>query len=130
MSRPTLRFLSLFVADLERAAQNYSAALGVEPMATPALAPMRHPFSPAPPVVFDLGGVELALYQVDANITHEGDVGIGVESADPQALLHRVADVGGQTLVDSTVGDTTMSVFVMPDRHFFEVVPDFVGGST
>ncbi len=123
MSRPTLRFLSLFVADLERAAQNYSVALGVEPMATPAQAPTRHPFSPAPPVVFDLGGVELALYQVDAATTHEGDVGIGIESAEAPALLHRVTDVGGQTLLESAAPAAPLSIFVMPDRHFFEVLP-------
>jgi len=131
VSRPTLRFLSLFVPDIEAAAQQYRAALGVTPMAAPRWAPARHPFSPDPPVVFDLGGVELALYRVDANITQAGDVGIGVESGQTSQMLRRVVDVGGQALLDSATATATtpatMSVFVMPDRHFFEVVP---GGGT
>ena len=39
------------------------------------------------------------------------------------ALLHRVAGVGAQTLLDSAATAAPISIFMMPDRHFFEVLP-------
>lgn len=120
---PSLRFLSLFVDDLQRARQRYAAVFGVEPLAdeqVDAAVPRQHPYSPAPPVVFDLGGVALALYQVDGRVTHLGDVGIGVVVDEPAAeLAQRVQQEGGQVM--QRPGDPLL-VFVLPDRHFFEVV--------
>jgi catechol 2,3-dioxygenase-like lactoylglutathione lyase family enzyme len=124
MSTPRLRFLSLFVDDLQRARQRYAAIFGVEPLAdeqVDAAVPRPHPFSPAPPVVFDLGGVALALYQIDGRITHMGDVGIGVVTDEPSAeLARRVQQEHGQVM--QRPGEPLL-VFALPDRHFFEVVP-------
>jgi len=129
---PRLRFLSLFVPDLATAARRYREVLGVAPVEEtgPALAPAPspHPFAAAGPGVFDLGGVALALYQCDQRTTHPGDVGIGLE-ADPRAVADRAARRGGG---DGKVffgpkalpGDDgrELAAFVMPDRHFFEVL--------
>ncbi|MFC1611940.1 hypothetical protein ACFL6C_13340 [Myxococcota bacterium] len=124
MASMRCEFLSLFVPDLDTASQTYASIFGVEPGTASGGIPERHPFSPRPPVVFDLGGVKLALYQIDGRITHAGDVGIGVVTdEDPSATLQRAAAAGGQPLLAPKAGDTCeMGVFVLPDRHFFEVV--------
>ena len=124
---PTVRFLSLFVPDLERAARFYEEVFGLRPAsATQALS--RHPYAAAGPVVFDLGGVELALYQCDQRTTHPGDVGIGIEAGGSTAeIARRVAPVGGRVFFGPQPlgeGHRELAVFVLPDRHFFEVVGD------
>lgn len=122
---PELRFLSLFVPDLEAAVRTYRRVFGIEPSA-PALAPQPHPFAAAGPVVFDLGAVQLALYQCDMRATHPGDVGIGVHvDGSPAEIAGRVAPVGGKVFYGPrtfTEGGPELAVFVLPDRHFFEVV--------
>ena len=128
MPAPKLRFLSLFVDDLDRAREAYSEVFGLQPLADDdvAPAPANHPFSPRPPVVFDLGGVRLALYQVDGRVTHTGDVGIGVvtdEAAD--AVAARVGPAGGQLLRapdGPPAGAAPLLVFTLPERHFFELL--------
>lgn len=127
---PKMRFLSLFVPDLEKATMRYRDVLGIEPLESPTAAPQGHPFAAAGPVVFDLGGVELALYQCDMRATHPGDVGIGVETEDgPKSMARRAAAQGGKVFFGkqpiSPDDARAMAVFVLPDRHFFEVV----GGS-
>jgi hypothetical protein len=124
---PALRFLSLFVPDLDAAAQSYEQVLGVAPSATPASAPAPHPFAKKGPVVFELGDVALALYQCDMRGTHPGDVGIGVEvEGSSGAMAERARDVGGRVFFGprpiSSTDSREMAVFVLPDRHFFEVV--------
>ena len=80
--QPQLRFLSLFVPDLEAATQRYQEVLGLPPTQDDGTAPSPHPFAAAGPVLFDLVTVKLALYQADPNRgTHPGDVGIGVTAA-------------------------------------------------
>lgn len=120
---PQLRFLSLFVPDLDDAARRYEAILGVPPKA-PASAPARHPFSPRAPVVFDLGGVEIALYQADGTTTHAGDVGIGLVAGEPAAVAQRASQAGARAFpgLRALADGRQIGVFVTPDRHFFEVV--------
>lgn len=123
---PAVKFLSLFVPDLEDAARRYEAILGVAPTAQPRNAPPRHPFSPAKAVVFDLGTVELALYQTDGKTTHAGDVGIGIETGeDAGSVGKRAASAGASVFpgVHTLREDgRKMAVFMTPDRHFFEAV--------
>ncbi len=83
--KASLRFVSLFVPDLAEAARTYEALLGTPPAAGPFPAPAPHPFAAAGPVVFELGSVALALYQVDEKTTHPGDVGFGTETNVDQA---------------------------------------------
>ncbi len=90
-SRASLRFVSLFVPDIEEARRTYEALLGMEPAAGPSPAPAKHPFAAAGPVVFELGNVALALYQVDRKTTHAGDVGFGID--DEAAAL--IGESGG-----------------------------------
>jgi hypothetical protein len=73
--KASLRFVSLFVPDLAQAARTYEALLGTPPTEGPSPAPAPHPFAAAGPVVFEVGGVALALYQADGKTTHAGDVG-------------------------------------------------------
>ena len=137
-----VRFLSLFVSDLEDAARRYEAFLGIAPSkpgapdAGPApngsaleasarpLAP--HPFAAAGPVVFDLGAVALALYQADGRTTREGDLGIGVETDEPAAALAKRARAqGGQPFHGPAPlpgGEKNLVILMTPDRHFFEIV--------
>jgi hypothetical protein len=61
--KASLRFVSLFVPDLEEAARTYTALLGMQPAAGPSPAPAPHPFAAAGPVVLERGGVALALYR-------------------------------------------------------------------
>ncbi len=116
-AKPKIRFLSLFVPDLDRFRSMYAELFGVEP--EPAAPPIveDHPYSPQPPVVFDLGGVKLALYQADGRVTHAGDVGIGLVTDAPAELERRARKHGGQVM-----GAGTLRIIAMPDRHFFELV--------
>jgi len=123
---PSLRFLSLFVPNLEQAVTLYTHVLGVQPTPTPTHAPATHPFAARGPVVFELGGVELALYQCDQRTTHPGDVGIGLcVDGSPAELARRAADKGGRVFFGPRPlpGDgRPCAALVLPDRHFFEVV--------
>ena len=123
---PRLRFVSLFVPDLEDAAARYAAVLGVVPSEPAPGAPRPHPFAARGPVVFDLGGTEIALYQADLRTTHPGDVGIGlaVDGA-PDALAQRAVVSGARVFYgpEPLPGDgRRCAVLVLPDRHFLEVV--------
>lgn len=119
---PQVCFLSLFVPDLDAARVTYGSVFGVTAEAASPPVPERHPFSPKPPAVFDLGGVKLALFEVDGRVTHAGDVGIGVVG-DATGLLARAVRARGQTLLPPTpIGEQKLAVFVLPDRHFFEVI--------
>jgi len=124
VSTPQLRFLSLFVDDLESARKTYAEVFGLQPLKNDDVAPLHHPYSPAPPVVFDLGGTRLALYQVDGCVTHPGDVGLGVFSDEEVgAMAARVTHAGGQVLgaPDGAPASDPLLVFALPGRHFFEV---------
>jgi len=123
---PRLRFLSLFVPDLEDAAARYAAVLGIEPSEPPRSALRPHPFAARGPVVFDLGGIELALYQADLRTTHPGDVGIGLEvDGEPDALAQRATESGGRVFYGPRplpADGRRAAALVLPDRHFLEVV--------
>lgn len=122
---PRMRFLSLFVPDLDAAVAQYAAVFGVSPRDDSGQAPNPHPFAGLGPVTFDLGQVCLALYQCDGRTTHPGDVGIGVEVTNPSATTEAVRDAGGQVFFGPRPmpGDgRDLAVFVTPDRHFFEIV--------
>jgi len=122
---PRMRFLSLFVPNLAAAAERYAAVFGLAPREGPGDAPSPHPFAGGTPVVFDLGQVCLALYQCDGRTTHPGDVGIGVEVADPTSTTEAVRASGGQVFFGprAAPGDgRDLAIFVLPDRHFFEIV--------
>lgn len=128
-SNVSIPFISLFVPDLEQARAAYARVFGTEAVPASGEVPPRHPFSPLPPAVFELGGVRLCLYQVDGRVTHAGDVGLGIATTDePEAVLRRAAEAGGQVLMSPTRlpasgdGALTMSIFMLPDRHFFELV--------
>jgi len=124
---PTIRFLSLFVPDLEQATHHYEALFGVAPQSADTVAPSRHPFSPSKGVVFNLGGVELALYQTDGKTTHAGDVGIGVETSESsQAASTRASQAGARVFPGARPLDDRreMVVLMTPDRHFFELVSE------
>ncbi|MFH1464800.1 MAG: hypothetical protein ABIO70_10475 [Pseudomonadota bacterium] len=116
---PSLRFLSLFVPDLPAAAARYAAFLGMAPVLDDPDVPRAHPYAAGPPVVFPLGQVKLALYPCDGRVTHPGDVGIGLVSDDPAALLGRAAQAGAQVFPAHPAAP--LRVFMLPDRHFFEV---------
>ncbi len=123
--KPQLRFLSLFVPNLPEAARRYAAVFGVEPNTNADTAPTPHPFAASGPVVFDLGTVALALYQCDMRATHPGDVGIGVQVPSPMEVATQARDHGGKVFYGpQEIADTgsELAVFVLPDRHFFEVV--------
>ncbi len=123
---PRLQFLSLFVPDLAAATQRYEAVFGVAPTAEDADPPSPHPYASAGPVVFDLGGVKLALYQCDGKTTHPGDVGIGLRSdGPPDEIAKRAGEHRGQVFYGprKLAGDgRSTAVFMLPDRHFFEVI--------
>jgi predicted enzyme related to lactoylglutathione lyase len=122
--KASLRFVSLFVPDLEEARRSYEALLGTPPAQDPSPAPAPHPFAAAGPVVFELGEVALALYQADGKTTHAGDVGFGIETdVDDAAAVIR--EHGGAVFWGPEVlpGDgRRMAVGVTRDRHFFEMV--------
>ena len=123
---PRLQFLSLFVPDLAAASQRYEAIFGVAPAPDETEPPSPHPYASAGPVVFDLGGVKLALYQCDGKTTHPGDVGIGLRTdGPPDQLAKRARQHRGQVFFgpQALPGDgRAMAVFMLPDRHFFEVI--------
>lgn len=119
---PELRFISLFVPDLAQATAHYAELLQMSPSSEPGVAPSRHPFAVKGPVVFQLGGVALALYECDGSTTHPGDVGLGLENPIEEAA-GRLRGIGGMLfwgpgkVVDS---ETRLAIGVTPDRHFFE----------
>lgn len=123
---PTLKFLSLFVPDLAEAASRYEVVFGIKPSEDPGVVPQTHPFAATGPVVFDLGNVVLALYECDQRSTHPGDVGIGIEvDPGPDAMAKRARSQQGQVFFGpGPIADEgrEMAIFVLPDRHFFEVV--------
>lgn len=124
---PSVRFLSLFVPDLDAAQATYQQLLGIPPFTGETSAPTPHPFAARGPVVFDLGTVHLALYQcAPQRGTHPGDVGIGVESsATLKEAAHRAKESGAQVFFGPSPlpGDgRQMMVYVTPDRHFLEWV--------
>ena len=124
---PAIRFLSLFVADLAATAKRYEAIFGVEPSEPDegGVAPRPHPFAGAGPVVFQLGDVELSIYQADGRVTHPGDVGIGVSTDDPKTIASSAKSNGAQVFFGpSAIADENrqMAVFMQPDRHFFELL--------
>jgi hypothetical protein len=122
--KASLRFVSLFVPDLEEATRTYTALLGTQPTAGPSPAPAKHPFAAAGPVVFELGSVALALYQVDGKTTHPGDVGFGIET-DVGGAAAVIRERGGMVFwgPEALPGEgRRMAVGVTRDRHFFEMV--------
>lgn len=126
MASPTLRFLSLFVPDLDAARARYEAVFGLPGSEGDPDVPATHPFGKRGPVVFDLGTAKLALYECDMHATHPGDVGIGIDVAED---LPNVARRAGASQGRVFYGpkplpgeDRSMAVFMLPDRHFFEVV--------
>jgi len=123
---PTLRFLSLFVPDLAQARARYEEMLGIPALDADPDCLSPHPFAAAGPVVFDLGPVKLALYQCDMRGTHPGDVGIGLlDDEGPEGIAARARKAGANVFLPprSMQGqDRSLSVFMMPDRHFFEAV--------
>lgn len=137
MTAPQVRFLSLFVDDPSAAAVRLEALLGCAPRSADAAggagaAPSPHPFAaPEPPIVFDLGTIELALYRAAAaRGTHAGDVGIGVvtdlDDADESPLDARLTASQARALGPTqTLADgRAMRVAMTLDRHFFELVRD------
>lgn len=123
---PTLCFISLFVPDLDAAVKTYTVLLRRAPSDTPGTAPVPHPFASKGPVVFDLGGLSLALYQCDTKTTHPGDVGFGLQTQLDQAA-ETVKSQGGQVFWGPrNLGSTSrrMAIGMLRDRHFFELVDD------
>ncbi len=126
---PEVKLLSLFVPDLDTASRRYASVLGVEPAAHCGPAPKPHPFAAAGPVVFQLGAVTLALYQAAPDRgTHPGDVGIGLVGAGSVAdIAARAAAHGGNVFFGPAKlpeDGREMAVFVLPDRHFFELLAE------
>ena len=122
--KASLRFVSLFVPDLEEARRTYEALLGIPPNEGHSPAPAPHPFAAAGPVVFELGSVALALYQVDGKTTHPGDVGFGIETdvGEAAAVIREHGGIvfwGPEAL---GADGRTMAIGVTRDRHFFEMV--------
>ena len=126
MPTPKLSFLSLFVPDPEGAAKRYAAVFGVEPEPPTDPVPADHPYSPDPPIVFDLGGVKLALYRQDGRTTRTGDVGLGVVVPEPlEDVTARARAAGAHPLpasASASAADRPLGVLMMPERHFFELV--------
>ncbi len=126
MVPPTLRFLSLFVPNLDDARQRYAVVFGIDPVEGDTDTLARHPFAKRPPVVFDLGTCKLALYECDMRTTHPGDVGIGIDVGEDlaatakRASAHQGKVFHGPKLIAGDERD--LAVFMLPDRHFFEVV--------
>lgn len=122
---PTLRFVSLFVPNLEEAARRYTEVFRVQPKAGDPSLPGPHPFGAGAPLVFDLGGVKLALHQADGRTTRGGDVGIGVVLEEPPAALaERAACHDGQVFHGPArlADGRELAIFVLPGDHYFEVV--------
>jgi hypothetical protein len=125
-NQPTVRFLSLFVPDLQKARSQYALILGVDPVEADTTCLRKHPFAAAGPVIFELGSVKLALYQCDMRGTHPGDVGIGLyaeQSPTEVAALARKAGANVFFGPKELPGDgREVAVFMTQDRHFFEAV--------
>lgn len=123
--QPTVRFLSLFVPDLEIARAHYSVILGVEPVDADEVCLQKHPFAASGPVVFDLGSLKLALYRCDMKGTHPGDVGIGLDTGEAAGeVAARARRIGANVFFGPkpVAGQQReLAVFMTQDRHFFEV---------
>ena len=129
MGELNIKFLSLFVHNINEARIIYTNIFG--PPDTSA-GPVQdfvkhHPFAgPAAPVVFQSGSLKLVLYQADGRITHPGDTGIGlVLDSSGEEFLQRVRQNKGRVFFDQNrlMGqDQRLAVFILPDRHFFEVL--------
>ncbi len=124
MPTPTLRFVSLFVPELEATAARYAAFLGVDAVHDDPDVPRHHPYAAGPPVVFPMGQVKLALYPCDGRITHPGDVAIGLHSEDLPATMGAAKAAGATLFPRRTTAEPSreLGVFVLPDKHFFEVL--------
>ncbi len=124
MADPTLRFISLFVPELEATAARYAAILRVQPVRDDPDVPRDHPYAAGPPVVFPMGQVKLALYPCDGRITHPGDVALGLHSDDLLGTMGEARRVGAKLFPRraSPDADRELGVFVLPDKHFFEVL--------
>lgn len=119
---PRIEFLSLFVPNLEASVERYRAVLGIEPASEPGLALASHPFAAKGPVVFQLGNVALALYQCDTQVTHPGDLGIGLR-VNGRETVRRFGETGGQVFWASPeTTEPQLAIGVTQDRHFFEMV--------
>lgn len=127
-SQTPIEFISLFVPDLDNAAAVYEAVFGAAPLDEVSDVPSPHPFAARGPVVFRLGSVNLAIYQADGRITHPGDVGIGVRTdssphdAASRAEQHGARVFRGKKPMMMETGREELVVFMLPDRHFFEVL--------
>jgi hypothetical protein len=123
MSKPRLRFVSLFVPNLAEAVERYEALLQTKPIYGASAALTPHPFAAAGPVVFQLGDVSLALYECDGHTTHPGDVGFGLETNLDEAAA-RMREQGGTIFWGpaSSESGQTAAIGMLPDRHFFELV--------
>ncbi len=124
MAAPTLRFISLFVPELEATAARYTAFLGVSPVLDDPDVPRDHPYAAGPPLVFPLGQVKLALYPCDDRITHPGDVALGLHADDLPAVMGAAEGAGAKLFPRRPpIGDgRELGVFVLPDKHYFEVL--------
>jgi hypothetical protein len=109
----SLRYVSLFVPDLEEAARTYEALLGTPPAAGPCPAPANHPFAAAGPVVFELGSVALALYQVDGKTW----LPIGCDGSRDGGLGHRSARRLRYRQVGGWKGEQTPATHCRPRSH-------------
>jgi hypothetical protein len=120
---PNIGFISLFVPNLNDAALHYAALLQTPPIDCPSAALSPHPFAAKGPVVFQLGNVELALYECDGRTTHPGDVGIGLESAVAETAGRLSAQGGTVFWGPESIGESQrkLAIGMMPDRHFFEI---------
>ena len=124
---PEIELLSLFVPDLNAASRRYATVLGIQPEPHPGPAPNPHPFASKGPVVFQLGAVSLALYQAaPGRGTHPCDVGIGLTvEGSVREIATRAGAQGGKVFFGPAPlpeDGREMAVFVLPDRHFFELV--------
>ena len=124
---PEIELLSLFVPNLDAASRRYAAVLGIQPEPQPGPAPHPPPFAAKGPVVFRLGPVTLALYQAaPGRGTHPGDVGIGLTvEGSVRDIAARASAQGGKVFFGPAPvpeDGREMAVFVLPDRHFFELL--------
>ena len=118
-----LKFISLFVPDLQAATEYYKRIFGARECPDP-VAPSPHPFASGGPVELDFGSIRIALYQCDMQTTHPGDTGLGMVSDNPEQLLSRAAEHGGNIFYGPAeqADSSSMAIFMLPDHHFFEIM--------
>ena len=120
----SIRFISLFVPNLDAAATHYGELLQMSPSIGPSAVPKPHPFAARGPVVFELGDVALALYECDNQTTHPGDVGLGLE-CEVAVYAPRINAQGGHVFWGPRQVSNearALAIGMMPDRHFFELI--------